>query len=265
MNRDEKSKDGGTALMDESHVPDQELIFPEVETGGQTAAHEQGAATTPTPEELQALFEREATSQAATATTVAGNQVSPASTEKADSNERRLLSILGVLLLVALGITFYFYRQTRPKPVPAPKSVDLTSTGTETTTTGMPETAFRISPEKQQLIGVQYGTVENQTISKSLRAVGKAAFDETRIVRINPKVEGWIETVYVDFTGKLVQKGQPLLTIYSPDLVQTQEEYLLAIKGRKQIGESPFGEAVNFSESLVQSARWFPSRRFPWL
>jgi RND family efflux transporter MFP subunit len=52
-----------------------------------------------------------------------------------------------------------------------------------------------------------------------------------------------------------VQKGQPLLTIYSPDLVQTQQEYLLALKGRKELVESPFGEAVNFSESLVQSVR----------
>lgn len=119
----------------------------------------------------------------------------------------------------------------------------------------MSATAFRISPEKQQLIGVQYGAVEYQSISKSLRAVGRVAFDETKITRINPKVEGWIEEVYVDFTGKLVQKGQPLLTIYSPDLVQTQQEYLLAIKGRKQLGESPFGEVVNFSESLVESAR----------
>jgi RND family efflux transporter MFP subunit len=155
---------------------------------------------------------------------------------------------------VGLSVALYFYLQIRPRPVPAPTSVDLTPSGTEATS-GMPETAFKISPEKQQLIGVQYGTVENESLSKSLRAVGRAAFDETKIVRINPKIEGWIENVYVDFTGKLVQKGQPLLSIYSPDLVQTQEEYLLALKGRRQIAESPFGEAVNFSESLVQSAR----------
>ncbi len=105
------------------------------------------------------------------------------------------------------------------------------------------------------MIGVQYGIVENQSLSKSLRAVGRAAFDETKMVRINPKIEGWIEDVYVDFIGKLVNKGQPLLSIYSPDLVQTQEEYLLALKNRKQLGESPFGDAVNFSESLVQSAK----------
>ena len=57
------------------------------------------------------------------------------------------------------------------------------------------------------------------------------------------KVEGWIENVYVDFTGKLIKKGDILLTIYSPDLLQTQEEYLLALKGRRDLSESPFKEA----------------------
>ena len=172
------------------------------------------------------------------------------------AKRKRALLVAGLIVVVtAVGVAIFIYQQSRPKVVPAPTSVDLTSTPTETSSTGMPETAFRISPEKQQLIGVQYGTVENQNLSKSLRAVGRAAFDETKIVRINPKIEGWIEDVYVDFTGKLVQKGQPLLSIYSPDLVQTQEEYLLAIKGRKQLSESPFGEAVDFSESLVKSAR----------
>lgn len=161
-------------------------------------------------------------------------------------------------LAIALVIGIYFYQQRNPIQVPATTSVDHTghtSTATESSTNGIPQTAVRISPEKQQLIGVQYGTVENQSLSKSLRAVGRAAFDETKMVRINPKIEGWIEDVYVDFTGKLVSKGQPLLSIYSPDLVQTQEEYLLALKSRKQLGESPFSEAVNFSESLVQSAK----------
>ena len=179
---------------------------------------------------------------------------SDAKVKKPVSARKRGPLVAVVLVLVAIGITSFIYLRNRPKPVPTPTSVDL-PTYTTSTAGEMPSTAFRISPEKQQLIGVQYGTVEYQTISKSLRAVGKVAYDETKLTRINPKIEGWIETVYVDFTGKLVQKGQPLLNIYSPDLVQTQQEYLLAIKGRRQIGESPFSEAVNFSESLVQSAR----------
>lgn len=173
------------------------------------------------------------------------------------SPTRRWLAV-AVMLALALVIAIYLYQQRKPLRVPTTTSGDHTghtSTPTETSTNGVPQTAVRISPEKQQLIGVQYGIVEHQLLSKSLRAVGRVAFDETKMVRINPKIDGWIEDVYVDFTGKLVNKGQPLLSIYSPDLVQTQEEYLLALKSRKQLGESPFGEAVNFSESLVQSAK----------
>ena len=207
---------------------------------------------TPTPKELEALF---TSTPPEHPTEETPPSVPPAVAPKSTSRRRRWLVALMTLFVIAVGVAWYLYVQNKPQPVPAPSSVNLTPTDNESTTNKLPETAFKISPEKQQLIGVQYGTVENQSLSKSLRAVGRAAFDETKIVRINPKIEGWIEDVFVDFTGKLVKKGQPLLTVYSPDLVQTQEEYLLALKSRKQLSESPFGEAVNFSESLVQSAR----------
>ncbi|HLG16174.1 MAG TPA: efflux RND transporter periplasmic adaptor subunit [Blastocatellia bacterium] len=119
----------------------------------------------------------------------------------------------------------------------------------------LPEGAFEISPQKQQLIGVTYGEAAYSLVSKTLRAVARLTYDETKIVRIHTKTEGWIENVYVDFTGKQVNKGQPLISIYSPDLVQTQQEYLLALKGRTELSESPFREAVTASESLYQSAR----------
>lgn len=204
-----------------------------------------------TPKELEALFTSTPPVQQTEET---AQSVLPPIAPTSTSRKRRWWMAIMTLFVIAPGIALYLYFQNKPKPAPSPSSVNLTPTAGETTNQ-VPETAFRISPEKQQLIGVQYGTVENQSLSKSLRAVGRAAFDETKIVRINPKIEGWIEDVFVDFTGKLVKKGQPLLTIYSPDLVQTQEEYLLALKSRKQLSESPFGEAVNFSESLVQSAR----------
>lgn len=210
-----------------------------------TSATNKAAEATPTPEELETLLSPEPVASAPEQT--------PAVTAK---RTKRVAVVLGLVILVA-AVSVWLYLRNRPRSVPAPTSSPATATGSAagSTTEEMPATAFRISPEKQQLIGVQYGAVEYQSISKSLRAVGRVAFDETKITRINPKVEGWIEEVYVDFTGKLVQKGQPLLTIYSPDLVQTQQEYLLAIKGRRQLGESPFGEVVNFSDSLIESAR----------
>ncbi|MEK6406382.1 MAG: efflux RND transporter periplasmic adaptor subunit [Acidobacteriota bacterium] len=119
----------------------------------------------------------------------------------------------------------------------------------------LPEGAFPISSEKQQLIGVTYSEVSYGQMSKTLRAVARLAYDETKTVRIHPKVEGWIEDVYVDFIGKKVQKGQPLISIYSPDLVSTQQEYLLAIKGRTELSESPFKEAATGSQSLYEAAR----------
>jgi Cu(I)/Ag(I) efflux system membrane fusion protein len=119
----------------------------------------------------------------------------------------------------------------------------------------LPEGAFQISTEKQQLIGVTYGEVSYGDVSKTVRAVARLAYDETKIVRIHPKIDGWIENVYVDFTGKEVERGQPLISIYSPDLVSTQQEYLLAKKGLNELSESPFKEAVVGSESLFESAK----------
>lgn len=233
----DRSHNGRSGLLDEPEELQEreEVIFPADET-------------TPTAEELKALISSDPPPGIQA---TAKKKELDAKVEK-DASPKRWRLIVAGLVVIAIGIGIAAYLRNRPKPVPTPTSVDLQ---THTATAGMPETAFKISPEKQQLIGVQYGTVEYQTLSKLLRAVGKVAFDETKITRINPKIEGWIEKVYVDFTGKLVQKGQPLLTIYSPDLVQTQQEYLLAIKGKKELGDSPFGEAVNFSESLVQSAR----------
>ncbi len=145
------------------------------------------------------------------------------------------------------------------KPGKAPDcGMDLVPVYAEETTaakTNLPEGAFQITPEKQQLIGVQYGAAEFKSISRNLRAVGRLAWDETKIARVHPRVEGWIEEVFVDFTGKQVVKGQPLVSVYSPELWQTQQEYLLALKGREELANSPFREAVAGSASLLAAAR----------
>jgi multidrug efflux pump subunit AcrA (membrane-fusion protein) len=119
----------------------------------------------------------------------------------------------------------------------------------------LPEGAFLINAEKQQLIGVTYGEVTSEQVSKTLRAVGRLAYDETKISHVHTKIEGWIEDVYVDFTGKPVKKGDPLLTIYSPELLQTQQEFLLAIRGRKELAGSSFRGAAIGAESLYESTR----------
>ncbi len=113
----------------------------------------------------------------------------------------------------------------------------------------------QISPERQQLIGVKIGTVELRPLEKMIRTVGRVDYDEKRLVTISPKIGGWIEELYVDFTGRYVQQGEPLLTIYSPELVSTQEEYLLALRAKKDLIKSPFPEVAGSGSSLAESAR----------
>ena len=113
----------------------------------------------------------------------------------------------------------------------------------------------QISPERQQLIGVKFGTVEMRPLEKVIRTVGRVDYDEKRIVTVSPKIGGWIEDLYVDFTGRFVKQGDPLLTIYSPELVSTQEEYLLALRAKKSLAKSPFPEVAGSGESLAESAK----------
>ena len=113
----------------------------------------------------------------------------------------------------------------------------------------------KISPERQQLIGVKTGLVERRPLEKVIRTVGKVDYDERNIAHIHTKIEGWIKDLFVNYTGQLVEKGQPLLTIYSPELVSTQEEYLLALKAKRTLGLSKFQEVSSGSESLFEATR----------
>ena len=113
----------------------------------------------------------------------------------------------------------------------------------------------KISPEQQQRIGVKIGIVERRRLEKVIRTTGRVDYDEKRLVTISPKIGGWIEELYVDFTGAFVKKGDPLLTIYSPELVSTQEEYLVALKAGKELMKSPFPEVASSGNSLAESAR----------
>jgi RND family efflux transporter MFP subunit len=119
----------------------------------------------------------------------------------------------------------------------------------------MPVGTVQITPDKQQLIGVKYGQVERSGGSRTLRAVGKVAFDETRVQHIHTKVEGWIDQVFVDYTGQLVRKGQPLMTIYSPDMLASQQELLLAVKATDTMKNNPLPAAFDQSQSLLRATR----------
>jgi membrane fusion protein, copper/silver efflux system len=120
---------------------------------------------------------------------------------------------------------------------------------------GRPPGTVRITPEKQQLIGVKYGRVEAMAATRTIRAPAKVAIDETRIQHVHTKVEGWVETVFADFTGKLVKKGDRLLTIYSPEMLATERELLLAAKAKELMRNNPMPAAYDQSGALVEAAR----------
>jgi Cu(I)/Ag(I) efflux system membrane fusion protein len=118
-----------------------------------------------------------------------------------------------------------------------------------------PAGTVQISAEKQQLIGVRYGTAEITAGAEAVRATGKVAIDETRVSHVHSRTEGWIDKVYADFTGDVVHKGQALVTLYSPDLLATEQEYLLAIEAREAMRNSPIQGVAADSASLVEASR----------
>lgn len=112
-----------------------------------------------------------------------------------------------------------------------------------------------IDPVTVQNIGVRTAEVKRQPFYHIIRTVGHIDYNEETLYNINIKFPGWIEKLYVDRTGDSVQKGQPLFQIYSPELVATQEEYLLAYKNQQKLKESEFREIALGSASLLKAAR----------
>ncbi len=112
-----------------------------------------------------------------------------------------------------------------------------------------------IDPVIQQSMGVRTAAVKVRDLHRSLRAVGLVAFDEARQYAVNSKIEGWIEKLYINQSGQPVRKGQPLLEIYSPDLVAAQQEYLLALESSKRLTTSPFPEIADGGKRLLEAAR----------
>jgi Cu(I)/Ag(I) efflux system membrane fusion protein len=109
----------------------------------------------------------------------------------------------------------------------------------------------KISPERVQMIGVQSEAASRRNLVRPIRAVGSVQFDERRTQVVSTRYEGWIEKLLVNTTGEKVRRGQPLMEIYSPDLVLAQQEYALL---RQSIDESGGGETAATSRQLLEGA-----------
>jgi RND family efflux transporter MFP subunit len=176
--------------------------------------------------------------------------------------KRGLPIVLAVgVLLLAVGASVHLFRvRGRANASPPPTAQETMPTMTAgTPVTGAPQTMPRgdvtIDPRRQQLIGVKTVPVVRQTVDQTVRATGAVRYDETKQSDVNAKIEGWIRDLYADYTGQPIQRGQPLFSFYSPDLLNTQNEYLLALKTRDQMQQSTIADARERADALVASAR----------
>lgn len=112
-----------------------------------------------------------------------------------------------------------------------------------------------IDPVTMQNMGVKTAKVEVRDLYRDIRTVGHLDYDEDKLSRINVKFSGWVEKLFASETGEPVRKGEPLLEIYSPDLVSTQEEYLLALRNQQRLAKSTNATISEGANSLLESAR----------
>lgn len=157
-------------------------------------------------------------------------------------------------------IPLYYRHPMNPtvtSPVPAKGSMGMDYIPVYASEAGTDELAGTVSidPVVQQNIGVRTAKAELTSLSHTVRAVGRIGYDETRITKLHPKVEGWIEELFVDTTGEQVEKDTILLSLYSPRLVASQREYVLALKNNETLKNSPVEDIRRGAEELVQSSR----------
>jgi len=112
----------------------------------------------------------------------------------------------------------------------------------------------RIDGTVVQNMSVRTTAAIRTTLSRNIRTIGRVTYDEQRVTRLHPKYDGWVEKLFVDKTGDQVKRGTRLLSIYSPQLLATQEEYILALKSAEILQDSPFPDIRQGAVSLLRSA-----------
>ena len=119
----------------------------------------------------------------------------------------------------------------------------------------MPPAPIQLTPQRMQSIGIVLGKVESKPVNTELRFYGNVQVDERRQAYVQTRFAGWIRKVYADATGNFIGKGQPLFTIYSPDLVSTEHEYLLAKKNSESLQQSKVSGVASGAASLFSAAK----------
>jgi len=143
----------------------------------------------------------------------------------------------------------------RDKPGKAPCGMDMVPVYEDAAGGAETPGVIAVSPATVQSMGVRTAKVEVRPLSRLTLAVGLVNFNERNLSTITTKVNGWLERLYVNATGDPVRKGQALVSIYSPELVSSQEEYLLAVRNLKAMQKSPVKEMVDGARRLAEASR----------
>jgi membrane fusion protein, copper/silver efflux system len=178
------------------------------------------------------------------------------------SYRNAFLAALAVNVALAAGVlTLWWYGGKRHAPQtggaqpqaaagPAASSATAPAAPAEA-----PLVPIQLTPQRLQSIGVTTGEVEYKVVHKEIRTVGNVEADERRLSYIQIRFPGWIQKVFANSTFQFIRKGQPLFTIYSPDLVTTEKEYLLARQNRKLLAQSSLPGVAAGAASLFDAAR----------
>jgi RND family efflux transporter MFP subunit len=181
-----------------------------------------------------------------------------------------LLTLFALVAVVAVAAWLWWQSPFNPLMHPAQQAA-IASTGggpSQTTIHGTetpddsaaspaetPLAPIQLSPQRMQSIGVKIGKVESKTLNDEIRSYGNVQPNERRFAYVQTRFAGWIRQVYADATGDFIRKGQPLFTIYSPDLVATEREYLLAKKTAGSLQQSAVSGVADGATSLIAAAR----------
>ena len=174
----------------------------------------------------------------------------------------KLALVLNLALLAALAGLWWRYRQStqevKPQAKPAATGTTGSSPAAQNASAIAPEAPLapvQFTPQRMQSIGVKLGTAELKQVEAELRVTGTVDVDERRIAYVQTRFPGWIRKLYADATYQYIRKGQPLFTIYSPDLVTTEQEYLLARKNSDALKTSSVSGVATGAQTLLSAAR----------
>ena len=169
---------------------------------------------------------------------------------------------VNVLLIAALSGLWWRYRSSFPmiaakseasSNLPAQDAIETSATP-EGANTEAPLVPVQISPQRLQSIGVKTGSVIRKAVEDEIDTTGNVAVDETKLAYVQVRYSGYIEKVFVDATYQYVQKGQPLFTVYSPDVAATEREYLVAKQNQQQVAQSTVPGVATSAGSLLDAA-----------